>query len=351
MFGKLGGMLKDQAMSQLNSHLGGGGGGGGGGESAGQSTADAPAFGHINPNGKRKALFIGINYTGSSAALRGCWNDVKNVSAFVFKHGYTAQNSRFLTDEKADPAQLPTRKNIFEAFKWLIQGAQAGDALFLHYSGHGGSQPDTDGDEVDGMDETIVPVDYEKAGMIVDDEIYAILVKDIPAGVRLTAVFDSCHSGSVLDLCFSYKVDGNLDIIEIDNRKAAFGKAIEAGKHYLAGNKTGAFMSVRDGVQLLLKPPVQKEASVKAEKMRTVNADVVQFSGCRDDQTSADASIAGSATGAMSYALMEALNKSGGSLTFTGLLQELRGILHGKFSQVPQMSSGRRCNMNQPFDF
>jgi len=242
-------------------------------------------------------------------------------------------------------------KNIFEAFKWLLQGVQAGDALFLHYSGHGGSQPDTDGDEVDGMDETIVPVDYETAGMIVDDEIYAILVKNVPVGARLTAVFDSCHSGSVLDLCFSYKVDGNLDIVEIDNRKAALGKAIEAGKEYMAGNKSGAFMSVRDGVQLLLKPPANKEASAKAEAMRVVVGDVVQFSGCRDDQTSADASIAGAATGAMSYALMEAMNKSNGNLTFTGLLQELRAILNGKFSQVPQMSAGRRCNMNQPFQF
>lgn len=347
MFGKLGGMLKEQAMAQLATATTGGDHG----SSSGQPVGDAPSFSPINPNGKKKALFIGINYTGSSAALRGCWNDVKNVSAFVFKHGYKPENSLFLTDEQTDAAHLPTHANILNGFNWLAQGAVAGDALFLHYSGHGGSQPDTDGDELDGMDETIVPVDYTKSGMIVDDEIYAHLVKNLPEGVRLTAVFDSCHSGSVLDLAFAYRVDGNLDIIETDLRKAAFGKALEAGKHYLSGNKKGAFMSVRDGVQLLLLPPQKNQNQAKVEQMRVVRADVVQFSGCRDDQTSADANISGSATGAMSYALMDALNKNHDHLTYTGLLQTLRTILAGKFSQVPQMTAGRRVNMNQPFTF
>lgn len=37
--------------------------------------------------------------------------------------------------------------------------------------GHGGSVRDTSGDEADNMDETMVPVDYTKAGQITDDEI------------------------------------------------------------------------------------------------------------------------------------------------------------------------------------
>lgn len=38
-------------------------------------------------------------------------------------------------------------------------------------SGHGGSTPDTSGDEADNMDETLVPVDYRSAGQIKDDDI------------------------------------------------------------------------------------------------------------------------------------------------------------------------------------
>ena len=49
---------------------------------------------------------------------------------------------------------------------WLVRGAQPNDSLFFHYSGHGSQQQDHDGDEVDGTDETICPVDYKDAGQI-----------------------------------------------------------------------------------------------------------------------------------------------------------------------------------------
>ena len=44
----------------------------------------------------------------------------------------------------------------------MVEGAQAGDNLFMHYSGHGGSMRDDNGDEKDGMDETLVPLDYQR---------------------------------------------------------------------------------------------------------------------------------------------------------------------------------------------
>lgn len=55
--------------------------------------------------------------------------------------------------------------------RWLVKGAKAGDSLFMHYSGHGGSVKDHTGDEEDQKDETMVPVDYAKSGQIKDDEI------------------------------------------------------------------------------------------------------------------------------------------------------------------------------------
>lgn len=51
------------------------------------------------------------------------------------------------------------------------------------------------GDEADGYDEIIYPCDYLRSGIISDDEMYDILVKDLPAGVQLTALVDACHSG------------------------------------------------------------------------------------------------------------------------------------------------------------
>ncbi len=63
---------------------------------------------------------------------------------------------------------------MLSAMQWLVAGAQAGDSLLLHFSGHGSQKRDTDGDEEDGMDETICPMDYERAGVIVDDELFEV---------------------------------------------------------------------------------------------------------------------------------------------------------------------------------
>lgn len=94
------------------------------------------------------------------------------------------------------------------AMCWLVQGCQAGDSLVFHYSGHGSQQRNYTGDEIDGYDETLCPVDYETQGMIVDDEINATIVRPLPLGVKLHAIIDACHSGTVLDLPFLCRMDG-----------------------------------------------------------------------------------------------------------------------------------------------
>ena len=85
---------------------------------------------------------------------------------------------------------------------WLVQGCKSGDSLIFHYSGHGSQQIDNTGEEVDGYNETLCPVDFETQGMIVDNQINDIIVKPLTHGVRLHAIIDACHSGTVLDLPF-----------------------------------------------------------------------------------------------------------------------------------------------------
>ena len=60
--------------------------------------------------------------------------------------------------------------------------------------------PDTSGDEDDGYDETLIPVDFRSAGQIIDDDIYKDFVKPMPAGVNVTVLMDCCHSGTAMDL-------------------------------------------------------------------------------------------------------------------------------------------------------
>lgn len=93
-------------------------------------------FQYSNCTGRRKALLIGINYFGTDGELRGCINDVRNVSAFLMeRYGYKREDMVTLTDDQQNPVLQPTKDNILRAMQWLVADAQPNDALFLHYSG------------------------------------------------------------------------------------------------------------------------------------------------------------------------------------------------------------------------
>ena len=156
--------------------------------------------------GRRKALLVGINYRGTRAELRGCHNDVASLfDLLTQKYGWDRTCVHALVDDgRRGFAGEPTRANV-NGLRWLSQDARPGDVLFFAFSGHGAQQPDPNGFEEDGMNETILPVDFQTAGMITDDEIGSILVRALPDGVRLTALMDSCHSGTGLDLPYSWE--------------------------------------------------------------------------------------------------------------------------------------------------
>eukprot|EP01001_Neometanema_parovale_P007266 NODE_357_length_2608_cov_73.154125_g337_i0.p1 GENE.NODE_357_length_2608_cov_73.154125_g337_i0~~NODE_357_length_2608_cov_73.154125_g337_i0.p1 ORF type:complete len:582 (-),score=155.72 NODE_357_length_2608_cov_73.154125_g337_i0:206-1951(-) len=153
--------------------------------------------------GRRKALLVGINYVGQRGELRGCVNDVLTMRSFLQNQGFT--DMRIMVDDSNVSQENATSDNILAGFDWLVSGAQAGDSLFFHYSGHGGQQRDTHGDEADGKDETIIPVDYQSAGQITDDVLFAKLVLPLPQGAQLTVLMDCCHSGSVMDLPYMFQ--------------------------------------------------------------------------------------------------------------------------------------------------
>ena len=202
----------------------------------------------MNPqsNGRTKALYIGINYVGQQGELRGCHNDVIIMKQYVESQGFNPQNAYVLMDDGQH--NTPNSQNIMKGFHWLIEGAQAGDSLFMHYSGHGGSMPDDSGDEADGKDETLVPVDYQQAGQIRDDLIYSNLVVPIPAGVTLTVVMDCCHSGSILDLPYSFEAsDHNIQNVQsgqvqysAPNQSFNWGKALKVAKQLYQQWQAGA---------------------------------------------------------------------------------------------------------------
>lgn len=249
-------------------------------------------FQYGNLQGNKKALLVGINYFNSKNELKGCINDVHNMVQFlVERYNFRKDDMVILTDDQTTARAIPTRQNILNAMQWLVAGAKPNDNLFFHYSGHGGKTEDLDGDEEDGFDECIYPVDFQQTqpGHIVDDIIHDILVKTLPPGCRLTAIFDCCHSGSVMDLPYMYSTKGVLK--EPNLMKDAGQGLLGLGTAYMR-NDIGGLMS---GAQGLFKRVTQSGGGNQAmvKQMKTAPADVICFTGCKDDQTSADASIGG----------------------------------------------------------
>lgn len=108
------------------------------------------------PNsGRRRALLIGINYTGQVGALTACQNDCRNLQEYLENvHGFRQAEILTLMDDGIHAA--PTKENIENGMMLLTQYSQPGDVVFVSFSGHGGQAVDLDGDEDDGMDETYV---------------------------------------------------------------------------------------------------------------------------------------------------------------------------------------------------
>lgn len=295
--------------------------------------------------GRRKALLIGINYYGTKNELRGCINDVKNMSQFLNQYyNYLYDDMVILTDDQRELARLPTRENILRGMQWLVKDARPNDSYFFHISLHGGLVPDQDGDEEDGFDSCIYPLDFEQAGPIIDDLMHDVMVKPLPAGCGLTALFDCCHSGTALDLPFVYLTKG---VVKEPNLwKDAGTGALKAIMSYETGNISGAVSAVLGLFKKVSNYQGGNRQQIIQSKM--LAADVVSLSGCKDDQTSADATEAGRNTGAMSWAFISVLSR-GQKHLYLSLLNEMRGLLSAKYSQKPQLSALHPQDMNLAF--
>eukprot|EP01134_Creolimax_fragrantissima_P003123 CFRG3123T1 len=214
-----------------------------------------------------------------------------------------------LVDDQQNSSFHPTRRNILNALGWLSGEAKPGDSLFFHYSGHGGQVRDTNGDEEDGMDETIIPMDYKQAGQIVDDELHMNICKKIPKGCRLTSVMDCCHSGTGLDLPYRYTL-------------------------------------TRSGVK-------QTVDNIGVKRGKETRGEVVLFSGCQDNQTSADTSAlsGGTRTGAMTFSFIQAVETHYPNLSYEKLLIEMSRVLRKhRMSQEPSFSTGHVMDGRMKFE-
>ena len=142
---------------------------------------------------KNKALLVGINkYPNPGNELRGCINDIIDMEHFISATNkvYDKENIKKLSDKDA------TKKGIIAQINWLLEGAQPGDQLLFHYSGHGAQMPTQHPQiEKDGLDEIICPYDFDGSHETAfRDKEFAQIFAQIPQGVHFVWISDSCHA-------------------------------------------------------------------------------------------------------------------------------------------------------------
>lgn len=247
----------------------------------------------------KKALLVGINYRRTNSELHGCINDVINMKQMLMKNGYEEKDIKVMTD---DTSELPTKHNILTGLDWLLDNEDKKANLLFHYSGHGASVYDKDSDEVDNKDECLIPIDYRKNGMILDDELRIVLQNKMTDNTSITMLIDACHSGTILDL----KYNVNINTIEKKDNKLVTDFKVEVHEY----------------------EPIKGVINV--------------FSGCEDSETSADAWIDRKSQGAMTYSFLLALRQNEYDLTYEILMNNLFNIIKkGRYAQNPTLSSNK----------
>jgi len=218
---------------------------------------------------KKRALLVGINYNmDPGAKLNGCINDAKSMARYLqVMCRFRPDQITVVTDENLRTIGQVGRDGLVELLYDLCLASwkEDLDLAVFHYSGHGSQSRDLDAEELDGMDEGIVPVDYRTRGLILDDLLTKVISKFNPK-TKVVCFFDACHSGTILDLPFAY-----------DMRKAS-----------ASGQRPG-----------------QAGAATGPK--------VYCISGCRDDQVSMDAMdpMTRQAAGAMTACALKILSEKG----------------------------------------
>lgn len=234
----------------------------------------------------KRAFLVGISeYTNLTQPSDDVWsnihgvNDVDLLSKTLKKQDFYIKR---ITDKEA------TAHRIRKELPRFISNCQPGDIVYFHFSCHGQPVEDINGDEDDGWDEALVPVDAQKVyqkgdytgeNHIIDDELNEYLRSiRTKVGVKgfVYVVIDACHAGS------SYRGDEE-DSVIIRGTDKGFSKS----------NKQYA-------------PRIDKRGKIKVEK--SVNmANICIIEACRSYQVNSEIRVDGKYYGSLSYYVNKAL--------------------------------------------
>jgi uncharacterized caspase-like protein len=289
-----------------------------------------------------KALLVGIN-DYQSAPLRGCVNDVLAMrEVLIQSYGLNEHDLRVLQDGAA------TKAAIVEGLRWLAEPDPQSTTRLFHFSGHGTFVADQNGDEPDGRDECICPVDYETTGPMNDDTLRD-LYRGCSPDTHLLLMMDCCHSGTV-QRDIAHDVRYRFLPASYDEEQR-----IRAAARQVRDRRDAYVIEQLSDMRDRAVPQDEwerriKEAIAQFDKKHfgqdEVPGQVVLLAACRADQTAADASLGGY-HGAFSYYLVETLRSAGGRLAYGALIEQVGRTLYDRgFAQEPQLecsAASREC--------
>ncbi|MEG4227312.1 caspase family protein [Microcoleus sp. N9_B2] len=280
------------------------------------------------------ALLIGIDAYNSNLLyknLKGAVRDINLVADYLLKTLKIPSERIFrLTSPNPEVTQTiatkdpePTYANIVAQFKAITELAQAGEQVYIHYSGHGGRTttiyPEVKGN--DQLDEGIVPMDIgnESGRYLRDVELATLLKRMTDKGLVVTFVLDSCHSGEATrgdDVAI--RGIGETDTARRDS------ESLVASRQELIEN----WQALTDGTA----------ASNTPGRWLPQSRDYVLLAACRPSEYAYEYAVSGKERhGALTYWMIDTLTSSPSGLTYKTLHDRVSAKIQSKFPQMPML--------------
>lgn len=248
---------------------------------------------------KKLALCVGLNYPGSGNDLQGCVNDAMDWHDELVRRNF----------DEVQTLLEPTKVELVAALKALVAKARYRDRIVFTYSGHGTWVPDTNGDEADSRDESLVCKDFRQGGLLIDDELHQIF-GEAKYGVRRLIISDSCFSGTVSRF------------VDLNQLEAKAQRRFLPPAEFLEPNSP------------------QYDAAEQVEGLKATSVSrtgAALISGCGDFEYSYDASFSGRPNGAFTRAAIDTLNMAS---TLKGWHQAIRKLLPSpEYPQSPELTA------------
>jgi hypothetical protein len=265
----------------------------------------------------KHALIVAIgNYPDRMKNGWGTINSLNDVplikNALVENQHFSEKNIQVLIDSQA------TKQGIVDALDKLIASVKKDDIVVIHFSSHGEQIEDDNNDEVDGLDETIVPygavysADPEKFAQYASgyfrDDLFGEKVTQIRNKLGkngdLLVVIDACHSGSGTRGVETAKIRGG-NTPMVSNKFAA--------RNLSNVHDTSDF---KERTVTSLNADAATYVLISGAQAKEVNYE------CYDDNENA--------VGSLSYCLSKTLSSLKGTITYRGLFALVENIMREK---------------------